>query len=229
MPLPVIYPMPCVCSMHAAARIRQQQKGFTLVELLVVVSIVSLIGVGLYSAFHTGLLSYRKIDATSQIYQNGRITFQRLQRDLANALIWHPEDSKFIGQATALDFFGVTDDYHEGNLTHTICHTRYELTGGVLERTCFMGLEALTQSSTPVAQKFCDNVKEISFQYAAKAVDTDISYQWQNAWPRENSEGQMKTLPLAVKVKLVIAHQGEQGREETAEFNTIIPLPLGGQ
>lgn len=197
-------------------------KGFTLLEVLIATSIIAIVAMSLYSAFHTGVLSYKKIGASFEVYQSARSILNRMELDLSNAFGYSDEDSKFSGQKETLDFFSVIDSYSGIKKYSNVCRIKYEVKNKILNRSCFTDLKALTAGAEPVTEEFPFGVSEISFEYAFDLNIATGAYEWFGAWPKEKNE--KGPLPLAVKIKLVFT---ESTKAQTPlEFIKIIPLPL---
>lgn len=200
----------------------KDKNGFTLIEILIAVVIISIIILSMYSAFNTGILAYKKIDSAFYAFQEARIIFSRLEKDLRNSFVYSESSSFFKGTAEALEFFNVSQVYEEDKQYSDLCRIKYELDGSSLKRTAYSGLSALSLDNTVKPQDISDNIKTLGFEYAYITEKEKKDIIWQGAWPQE--EGQMKQLPLAVKVKLALISK-EERRQNVLEFTKIISLP----
>jgi len=63
------------------------RNGFTLMELLVAIAIMSIISISCYTAFDTGLKSWRMSEARVERYQNARAALDMMARELQSAFI----------------------------------------------------------------------------------------------------------------------------------------------
>jgi prepilin-type N-terminal cleavage/methylation domain-containing protein len=72
---------------------RRPRRGLTFVELLVAVSIIAIVGVGLASHLRGALMVWRRSQIQAEQSQRLRVTWQRLSRDLANAVLADPPDA----------------------------------------------------------------------------------------------------------------------------------------
>ncbi|MDD5195851.1 MAG: prepilin-type N-terminal cleavage/methylation domain-containing protein, partial [Candidatus Omnitrophica bacterium] len=149
------------------------RKSFTLIELLIVASIVAVLSLSLYSAFATGILSYKKFDSSFETYQSARTTLRKIETDLRNSFPYLKEDSRFIGQPNSIEFFGVVDSYKNGKVYTDICRITYQIDKEVLSRSLYIGLEALRDNTIASAQELSGRVKEVSFQYAYSTDNPD--------------------------------------------------------
>ncbi|MDD5750342.1 MAG: prepilin-type N-terminal cleavage/methylation domain-containing protein [Candidatus Pacebacteria bacterium] len=61
------------------------RKGFTIVEILIVVAIFSLMAALIFNVFILSQKFYRKTEDSSELLQNGRIALERISRDLRQA------------------------------------------------------------------------------------------------------------------------------------------------
>lgn len=199
-------------------------RGFTLLELLIAASIFSLIILSIYSAFQTGILSYRKVDSAFEVFQTARILLNRMELDLKNASAYTQDDSWFKGGGKSLDFVTVVDYYKEDEPNINIYHIRYELTDEKLKRTCYTGIDAIKKDTEAVGKESSYEIKDITFQYATGKADKP----WQDSWPEGDSvqlSGQTKTLPLAVKITLSLIEKGRTEEGNIVEFNKVVSLP----
>lgn len=62
----------------------RETDSFTLIELLVAITIFSVIITAVYSGFHTGILTWRKLDTATSVHQQARLALGLLFRDLNN-------------------------------------------------------------------------------------------------------------------------------------------------
>jgi prepilin-type N-terminal cleavage/methylation domain-containing protein len=203
------------------------RRGFTLIEILIASSIFSLVILGLYSAFQTGIFAYNRIDSAFNIYQTARILFNRMESDLKNSFIYSEDDSKFQGTGSGLEFFSAVDSFTESTSVVAICRIKYYLEADSLKRSCQQGLDALQDGADIEGEELSADVKEVSLQYAYSKGIKDKPFEWQDSWPQENVPESKKTLPLAVKIKLSLIERDRHKKEtQVVEFTKIVLLPL---
>lgn len=199
------------------------KKTFTLIELLIAVTIITLIILSVYSAFNTGILAYKKMDSAFDSYQEARIILNSLETDLKNSFAYSEESSFFNGSPQALDFFNISQIYDKDKQYSDLCRIKYHLEGDLLKRTIYNGIAALTENENVEAQDFSNRVKSIDFEYAALSEGEKKTIVWQNIWPQKDE--QAHGLPLAVKVKLLVIDAGKTQR--LLEFTKTIALAQG--
>lgn len=199
----------------------RKKNGFTLVELMIVISIFSLLILSIYSAFRTGLLSHEKIDAAANLYQKARLSLSLIEAELKNAFVYAKTDSKFIGSSESMEFFSILDLYDkEGKISSNIGYIRYEILDHSLTRKASEGILALKVGPEEKGELFLSGIEELSLQFAAPSTVSAKLYEWQDLWPKDGDADQKKQLPIAVKIKLVL----KQKDSSLVEFNKTIPF-----
>ncbi|MCK9614255.1 MAG: prepilin-type N-terminal cleavage/methylation domain-containing protein [Candidatus Omnitrophica bacterium] len=200
------------------------KKSFTLIELLIAVTIITLVILSVYSAFNTGILAYKKIDSVFDTYQEARIILNRIEADLRNSFAYSEESSFFKGSSSTLDFFNISEIYDKDKQYSDLCRIKYYLEGSTLKRRTYNGLAAMTDDENIEAQDFSSSVKNIDFEYAYLSDDDRANIVWQNVWPQKDEQAQ--GLPLAVKIKLLLIDRGAK-QQGLLEFTKTIALAQG--
>lgn len=201
-------------------------RSLTFLELIITVTIVSVIAVSLFAAFQTGIASYKRIDKSSDTYQTARMLFDRIDKDLKNSYAYLKEDSGFNGQSQTLGFFSVNEVYAAGGSTAVARRLFYERQGSHVVRFSLPTTDTLAaQATAPSVVAY--NVKEVSFQYAlaAQAQAAGNAYEWVDVWPVD--QAQKGEFPAAVKVTLVLI-KPDQAQAAPVEFTSICSLPRSG-
>ena len=73
--------------MRPICGMRKIRAGFTLLELLVAVTIFSIVAVALYSSFYAGIRILRRTQEAIKLHQNLRLVTEELSLDLRNSLL----------------------------------------------------------------------------------------------------------------------------------------------
>src|SRR3989338_2708745 len=201
----------------------KKAKAFTLIELLIAAGIFSIVLLSIYSAFHTGILSYQKVDASFEVFQNARMLFNRMDLDLSNAFGYTDKESRFQGNSSSMDFFSLLDYFLEDKSFIALNRIKYTFSADILKRSAYMGVEAMGKNIAPKDEEISSQIKEISFSYAGLTGKATEPYEWQDSWHKDQAQGGL--MPEAVKVKLVLLQKEKrQGSERLVEFNKIISL-----
>lgn len=208
-------------------------RGWTLIELLIAVLIFSIIILTVFSSFHTGILSYNKIDSAFSLYQTARTILNRMESELRNTLVYAQDDSRFNGSSQHLTFFAVLDSFakEENKFYSDIYRIEYKSESTPVTRGCLKGLNALKegQGDAAVSAELSSSLKGISFAYASPITEiTENPYEWQDIWPETSEADQQKSLPLAVKITVSLIEKDKRNPEEEKIIEFIRIVPLGG-
>lgn len=197
---------------------------FTLVELLIASAIFVVVMLSLYSAFQTGIISYRRLDTSFAVYQTARAALNRLEADLKNSFAYSDSGgkSRFSGTSDSLDFFTVIDSFRQGQLQTEVCRAVYSYRDNSLIRRSFQGLDSLKDDSQSAEAVLALNIENLNFRYLNFTAGEGAAYQWQDAWPGGGQEEQQEqALPAAVMITFAVS----PGSGEKPQFSKIIPLP----
>lgn len=188
-------------------------KGFTFLELLIAVTIFSIVAVAIYTSFNIGIHAWRKTEGSYKIRQEARHSLDNMERDLRCAINFtrkNPDGSaisSFEGSSGKVSFWRA-------------------LKGGVFKITYLFDKEALyyilqtykeTSGGESGSKSFlASGVSDFKLQYAYRDGDTIV---WQDAWESENSD-----IPMGVKASLFY---GSDSGGQPVEFADTILIPTG--
>ncbi len=197
------------------------KKCFTLIEVLIAVTIIAVIILSIYSSFNAGITAYKKMDTAFGSFQDARIILSILEADLKNSFIYSEESSFFKGSSSTLDFFSISNTYDKDEEYNSLCRIKYTLEGNILKRTVYSGFAALGADENAHPQELLSGIEKINFEYACISEEDDKAIIWRNFWPQnDNQTGQ---LPLAVKIKLNLVGADSKA-QEPVEFTKTISL-----
>lgn len=188
--------------------------GFTLVELLISLSIFSVIALSLYSVFTTGMFSYRRIKENLSVYQTARKIFNRISSDLKNSFAFSTEEAKFQGKDNEMTFLTL--------VSGSFSSVYYRLEKGELLRLCKKDSESLKEDSLAQPRIIAKQIGELSFSYAFLTDDERV-YDWKDDWGEADEE--KNKIPLAIKIKLTLKEKLPKEIRDV-EFEKEIFLPL---
>jgi prepilin-type N-terminal cleavage/methylation domain-containing protein len=209
---------------------RSYLTGFTLIELLIGSVIFVIIMAALYAAFHTGIISSRRMDSASAIYQTARIVLSRLEADLKNSYAVLSADTRLRGDAYTLDFFSMADTFDRGRrlIVSEPSHIRYEFRDGLLLRKSVTGAGVYTALiDTMSGQELSSDISDLTLRFAIPVNRSFGTYEWLPAWPQDDE--QKKNFPLAVQIELTVREPGtlkNSTKAKTVLFTKVVALPL---
>lgn len=198
------------------------KRGFTLIEILIATAIFAIVALSLYAAYQTGISSYRKIDATLNLYRAAGITFSRIESGLKNAVIYSVDDSGFSGDKTSLDFLAALNVFDRDlGFSKRLCRLNYSFGQDGLALTTYYGEDAFKEGANGQLGRLASGIKEVSFQFYPALKPEEGSQPAPIAnWPQDEKD---KSLPIAVEIKLLISGNDNQA---PIEFKKIVALPL---
>lgn len=87
-------------------------KGFTFIELIIALTIFSVIALGIYSTFSTGLITWRRGESSGRLEQQARFILDKMAKELRNALIYnygpdYPQAKLFSGEKNKISFLSL--------------------------------------------------------------------------------------------------------------------------
>lgn len=179
-----------------------RKPGFTLIEVLVALTIFSLIALGLYSAFRTGVMSSQRMDEMFEQAQSVRALATRMEIDLTNAFAYLSDDTRFKGNGRDLECIAAVPRFNAGgSVTFEVCRISYAVNPGGLVRRFSQGPEAFTPA--PDAEETVQTYRsvEVNFRYACPTTDPQAPYEWIDAWPKEGDPLTQARLPLAIRIE----------------------------
>ena len=231
--------------MRAASDQERRARGFTLVELLVAIVILSLISVLIYNAFASMKRSREGIERVDDRYREGRLAMARMTRELESAFIsFHaPINTSLLVERTA--FIGTTGTPADRLDFNSFSNRRLDRNSHVSDQ-CELSYFG---SSNPDQPGVTDLARRVSTtldldpkkggRVEVLATDIDLfdlqyldpmSGSWVDTWDTTQSiTGQPARLPLQVRIVLVLnggARQGSERGQGSIRLITKVELPI---
>lgn len=197
-----------------------RHKGFTLIELIVGITIFTVVIVALYSAFTLGIKTWRRSQDGGPL-QKLRLTFLKVEKELKNTFFF--SRIPFNGTEREMVFpLSISDGDRDIICVVTYCVDVNAKTGlkelKRKERVFSEGPEPATEK----IKRLLPSLKEAVFEYAYAVGDSSKDIEWQRSW-----DGQEKgALPSGIRIslkrdgseeiysKVVFLQHGELGKNE---------------
>ncbi|MBU4305702.1 MAG: type II secretion system GspH family protein [Candidatus Omnitrophica bacterium] len=183
--------------------------GFTLLELLVGITIFAIVIGGVYSSLYLGVKTWRQEESLDESYEQAFASLDLLARRL-RCVFMNPlnADIKFSGSSESVDFFSVN---REGDIENVVFYTQ-ENEGGesfslFQKRIRYLDLKG---EAAAVLECINKNVKQFALSYFNAREQ-----KWYDAWPEDLG------LPNEVKIEISFAdkYAKEAGRDMTKYVN----------
>ncbi|MFH0985425.1 MAG: prepilin-type N-terminal cleavage/methylation domain-containing protein [Candidatus Omnitrophota bacterium] len=193
----------------------KRKAGFTLVELLVVISLMALIGMALYAMFGSGIGMMRRV-SHSEVAEDVSVFLEKLDREVSSQVLFH--GIPFDGQEASLSFPSRVGLDKRALLNKGIGRVSYFW--DEWHRTFARRQENLSQIQQKEeirAVPMLGNVARVKFQYFVY-IKNKQTFEWVETWNASENAGQ---IPSAVKVEFECS--GEDGRHV---FERTLAIPI---
>jgi type II secretion system protein J len=200
--------------------LKKNKFAITLIELIVAVTIFSVVAVAVYSTFNSGMSSYKKTEVFARLYQVSRSVLETIAQDLRNSFPYNETDAKFSGSNNEVSFFSLTDFITEENPHSEIAQITYRFQDGILRKLSLVGAAVFQDETLKAPQEdFSLEVKELKFQYA-QPTDEPPGYVWRDNWGTEEKA----KIPLGVKIDLTLE---DKDTAKTVTQTKLVFISLG--
>lgn len=225
-------------------RAKAMLRGFTLLELIVAVTVLAFITMLLYGAF-SGMKHTRDgLTRVQDRYREGRIALSRIVRDLQSAYVSQhlPINQQIAVTKTA--FMGHQASPADRLDFNTFTNIRRDRNSHVTDQleVSYFGEESLETSGTTDlvrrSSQYLDLYPDKGGRIDVVATDIDLfdlsfldptTSQWVDTWDTTQATGQLNRLPLMVRVTLVVngGRRSAAGRlRGSLRFETTVTLAM---
>jgi general secretion pathway protein J len=224
--------------------VKRSARGFTLLELLVAISILAMVSVLIYGAFAAMRKSKEGLERVQERYREGRMAMQRLSRDIESSyLSLHvPLDTRLVVQKTA--FIGKRGTPTDRLDFNAFSNTRRDRDAHESDQAeiSYFGSDNPEKGSTLDLVRRTSTHPDLDPQHGGRievlATDIDLfqleyldsqSGMWNESWDSTQATGQPNRLPLQVRITLIL-NSGERSRADAGRgrirFMTVVSIPI---
>jgi type II secretory pathway pseudopilin PulG len=199
--------------------------GFTLVELLIAATMMSVLFIGLGSHLRGGIAVWRQTTQRVDALQRQRVALDRLERDLANAFVYDPSGSAQPAppalrfEPSQLAFYTIqpkTQQQQPAVRYVTYWYGQRDVDGtstqGLWRTSQSLG-EARSPSHKPAQELILPECETLSLRYAYAPADETAALEWLDKWLYQN------VLPRLIEVTVRMS----SGRDVTR----VMAIPQG--
>lgn len=190
------------------------KKGFTFLELLIALSIFSVIAIVIYSSFNVGIRVWKKAEDSYKVRQDARYLLSRVSRDLRCAVNFVRKDKNgtvldsFEGNSSGVSFWKRKEDgifksgyfFDAGNKTVSYILQTYKESFAADSVSCAISSEVLS----------------FTLQYAYMEDDKVV---WKDKWDKKDAD-----IPMGVKIRLSYPARGDAS---FLEWTQTVSIPVG--
>jgi prepilin-type N-terminal cleavage/methylation domain-containing protein len=193
----------------------RREAGFTLVELLVVVSLMALIGMSLYAMFGSAVDMMRRV-SRSEVAEDAGVFLEKFDREIASQVAF--KGIPFDGKETSLSFPSRIGPDSRVPMNRGVGRVGYFFDES--HRAFARKQENLSQIYKPEeeikATAILEGVPGVRFQYFVYRK-ADKVFEWVSTWNSLENEGK---IPFAVKVEFICVRG-----EERHAFERTVSVP----
>jgi len=219
-------------------------RGFTLIELVVAITVLAFITILLYGAFASMKSSRDGLARIQDRYREGRIAMARITRDLESAYISQhvPISPALVVQKTAfVGKVGIPAHRVDFNAFSNVQRDRGAHVSDQIEVSYFASdnpEQPATYDLVRRTSEYLDNEPGKGGRVEVLATDIDLfeleyldptTSLWTETWDTTQATGQVNRLPLQVRIRLVLK-QGSRTTSDrsrnTLKFATTVALPI---
>jgi len=179
-------------------RPQKKEQGFTLIEMVVSLTIFSVISISVYSSFAVGISVWRKAKEFSSVYQTARLLLDHMATEIKNAV--KVSGTKFNGGPRIISFITLRQENQgtSASMDSQIAKVTFE----VLRDPSGQGYALFRRHATNLkrrgeAELMVGALSSLDFQYTYKNSNGKLE-PWAKVW-KNNDE-----IPLGVKIILNI-------------------------
>ena len=216
-------------------------RGFTLLEVLVASSILSIVLAILYGVFSQTLTSKQIAEERVTLSRTARVVLLRMGEDLQASFPFAPENARFVGSThrtalfpqASLSFMSfanaqLTDTGREGDWSEIA----YDLIPDPLSPTLWQLVRRVRLSSDAARGSFGEDREAQVLPLLSRVQGLRVRFfdgrTWVEEWGQDPTRGR---IPQAVEVELALAsvEKPRDRRNESSEsttFSTLVDLPL---
>jgi prepilin-type N-terminal cleavage/methylation domain-containing protein len=103
-------------------------KSFTLIEVLITITVFALVGAGIYSSHILSQKAYKEGEVSAEITQNGRVIMERMTREIRQA-------KELVGDFPEEEADAVSEiAFEDGHISQPYHYIHYFLSGSTVQR-----------------------------------------------------------------------------------------------
>lgn len=202
---------------------RNTRGGFTLIELFLALAIFATVATALAGTFHSGIQTWRRVEARSRQIQPVRVAFEMMAQDLRNALSF-PEES-FKGTRDSITFHTVRSERRslEGSVpqilkvTYQLAPSRKISKAPAILQRIEVRYNASLEERVETAREITSQLTDLEFQFAYTPPEESNEPQWESEW--QESE----VFPMGIRLEMTLHPNDDEKQKETYSKTFFIP------
>lgn len=191
--------------------IKKMKQGFTLLELIIGMTIFAIIAASVYTSLNLGIKLWKQEEGRDNTLQEAIAALEEMAERLRSAFI-NPENEniKFIGTNQKLDFFSVNK---EGLLENLVFYLEPQGNNEWYLYQAKKSYLSLNDENPPELEIISSKVLKLYFSYYHQK-----DKKWYEDWPEESV--------LPAQVKFVVSFRQSNKEEDALELVKFVNIPL---
>lgn len=177
---------------------RLNKKCFTLIELLITVSIFSAVSIAIYAAFSSGMRIWRRVEKFNLADIRNIMKIEKLNKELRQVFIFKEKDIVFSGKKDQIQFPAVIDS-EINNVAYSFDAGSKMVLRGAVKLSDILSAKEKKKELPPNMAPYLTKVDEFSIAYFYYDI-VKAAYLWKDEW-KEN------ILPVAVKFNMIFENE----------------------
>jgi len=197
---------------------KKLNSGFTFIELLIALTIFSIIASGIYCTLNGALAIWQRGNSVIRDNQKIRLFFNTISQDMRNAVPYSGTEYEWADDKIV--FTTIMTSFADKHMLGKLAKVAYYFDEG--KGTLVKGYAALEEELDEkyIEEKvLLDNLKSFTFEYCYGPLTPEGEYEWKGEWEFEDK------IPRGVKIKFT---RKEEDTENIKAFENTILIPMGG-
>lgn len=194
--------------------------GFTFIELLIALTIFSIIAASIYYTLNAGIKVWQRGNILIRENQRMRIFFDAMSKDMRNAVPFSGIPSQWTENSvtfhTIIDTFSSEPPHRK--LVRRIYY--FDDKKGELKRARVIQKEGFDEKYVD-EEVLLDNLEDVGFEYAYESGE---EYEWKDEWEFGDEDEGEDIIPRGVKIRVELKGKDD---EKAEIFEKIVLIPIG--
>lgn len=193
---------------------KRSLSAFTFIELIIAITIFSIIAVSIYSTVRAGIRVWHRANSVIEVNQEMRIFFDMVSSDMKNAVAYYTTTSEgrmnFEGMPSRISFMTLVNVSGQDVALHQeLARVAYYFdTSSKSIKRILATKEAGFNETNGITAELVNNIDAVSFNYCYKPLSSEDDYVWKDVWEDGGR------IPRGVRIK-------------TGSFEKTIFIPTG--
>ena len=169
------------------------RRGFTFIELIIAVLIMTVVVVSIYSAFNVGIKAWRKGSA-GQGFQKTRLGLLKFQKELKSSFFF--SNAPFKGSVSEMTFPSIISEGGKDKIyiiNYYVAQDKDTGTRNLMKRKMLFEGNGIKEEKS--FNELVFSADSISFQYAYRSNNGSKGFEWRDTW-----EDAQRKMPSGVKI-----------------------------